>query len=131
MKAVVIVEGLKDREQIQKAFEGFSDEVICLITEGTKMNNRIQAEIEDYQRQGIGVYILSDPDEAGEHLAHMIQHWYPEIPRLEVDFKECAYFTGKKFKAGIEYSSYDYLKELICPLIGVEFKRKQSPICWD
>lgn len=130
MKAVVIVEGLKDREQIQKAFDN-DDDVICLITEGTKMNNRIQAEIEDYLRQGVGVYILSDPDEAGQHLAQMIQYWYPQIPRLEVDPKECAYFTGKKFKAGIEYSSYDYLKEIISPLIGKQYRRKQYPINWD
>lgn len=130
MKAVVIVEGLKDREQIQKAFDN-DDDVICLITEGTKMNNRIQAEIEDYLRQGVGIYILSDPDEAGKHLAQMIQYWYPNIPRLEVNPKECAYFTGKKLKAGIEYASYDYLKEIISPLIGRHFKRKQYPINWD
>jgi 5S rRNA maturation endonuclease (ribonuclease M5) len=130
MKAVVIVEGLKDKDQILNAFDGDPD-VITLVTEGTKMNNRIRAEIEDYFRQGIKAYILSDPDEAGQHLAEMIQYWYPEIPRLEVDFKECAYFTGKKFKAGIEYASYDYLKELISPLIGRQFKRKQYPICWD
>jgi 5S rRNA maturation endonuclease (ribonuclease M5) len=130
MKAVLIVEGLKDEDQIRKAFEGDED-VICLITEGTKMNNRIQAEIENYLREGIGVYILSDPDEGGEHLCQMIQYWYPEIPRLEADPKECAYFTGKKYKAGIEYASYGYLKELISPLIGKHFKRKKHPINWD
>lgn len=130
MKTVLIVEGLKDEDQIRKAF-GDDPNVMCLITEGTKMNNRIQAEIENYLRQGVSAYILSDPDEAGEHLANMIQYWYPEIPRLEVEFKECAYFTGKKFKAGIEYASYEYLKELISPLIGKNFQRKEHPICWD
>ena len=129
-KVVLIVEGLKDEDQIRKAFDG-DDSVKCLVTEGTKMNNRIQAEIEDCQRQGIPVYILSDPDEAGFHLSQMVQYWYPDIPRLEVDFKECAYFTGKKYKAGIEYSSYDYLKELIYPLIGIKYERKKCPINWD
>jgi 5S rRNA maturation endonuclease (ribonuclease M5) len=130
MKAVLIVEGLKDEDQIRNAFEN-DENVITLITEGTKMNNRIQAEIEDYLRQGIGVYILSDPDEAGGHLAQMIQYWYPQIPRLHVDLKECAYYTGKKMKAGIEYASYDYLKELISPLIGKKYERKKCPINWD
>jgi ribonuclease M5 len=130
MKAVFIVEGLKDKEQIVKAFDGDED-VIALVTEGTKMNNRIVAEIENFIRQGIGVYILSDPDEAGDRLADMVQYWYPEIPRLSVDIKECAYFTGKKFKAGIEYASYDYLKELISPLIGRNYKRKKYPVNWD
>jgi ribonuclease M5 len=132
-RAVLLVEGLNDEYQIRKAFEGFEgeDRVKCLITEGTKINNRIRAEVEDYQRKGYNIYILSDPDEAGEHLAEMIQHWCPDIPRIEVDPKECAYFTGKKYKAGIEYSSYTYLKKIICPLIGVDYKPKEYPICWD
>lgn len=120
MKVVLIVEGLKDEDQIKKAFNNNPD-VICLVTEGTKMNNRIKAEIEDYLRQDIDVYILSDPDIAGEHLCNMIQFWYPEIPRLEVNPKECAYFTGKKFKCGIEYASYDYLRHLIAPYIDAIF----------
>ena len=133
MKAVLIVEGTKDADQIKKAFEGvdYWCDVRTLVTEGTKVNNRILAEIEDCIRDGYNPYILSDPDEAGEHLAEMIHQWYPEIPRLDVDFHECAYFTGKKFKAGIEYCSYDYLKELISPLVGRSYKRKQYPICWD
>lgn len=128
-----MVEGTKDEDQIRSAFEGVdgAERIRCLVTEGTKVNNRILAEIEDYQRKGYDIYILSDPDEAGQHLAEMIQHWHPEIPRLEVDPKQCAYFTGKKFKAGIEYSSHTYLKKLICPLVGIDYKPKEYPICWD
>lgn len=133
MKVCLMVEGTKDEDQIRDAFKDFegADRVECLVTEGTKVNNRILAEIENYKRNGYSIYILSDPDEAGEHLAQMIQHWYPDIPRLEVEVEECAYFTGKKFKAGIEYSSHTYLKKLICPLIGVDYKPKEYPICWD
>jgi 5S rRNA maturation endonuclease (ribonuclease M5) len=133
MKAVLMVEGLNDEYQIRNAFKDFEgeDKIKCLVTEGTKVNNRILAEIENYRRQGYDIYILSDPDEAGGHLADMVQKWCPEIPRLEVDPKECAYFTGKKFKAGIEYASHTYLKKIICPLIGVDYKPKEHPICWD
>lgn len=130
MKAVLIVEGLNDEKQIKSAFNN-SENIITLITEGTKMNRYIQAEIENYQRKGIGVYILSDPDEAGNRLAEMIQEHYPDIPRLNVDLNECGYYTGKKTKAGIEYSSHGYLKELICPLIGETYERKKYPINWD
>lgn len=130
MKAVFIVEGLKDEDQIRKAFEG-NEDVITLVTEGTKINNRIRLEIESYLVKHIGVYILSDPDEAGGQLAEMIQSWYPVIPRIEVDTAECAYFTGKRYKAGIEYASYGYLKELLSPYIGMNYKRPKSPICWD
>lgn len=133
MKVALIVEGLKDKEQIIKAFENtdYIDNIKILVTEGTKFNNRIMAEIENYHRDGFNIYVLSDPDTGGNHLANMIRYWYPEIPRLEADTSECAYFTGKKFKMGIEYASYDYLKEIISPLIGRNFKRKQCPINWD
>jgi 5S rRNA maturation endonuclease (ribonuclease M5) len=132
-KIVLIVEGTNDENQIVDAFRDMDckDYVKCLVTEGTKVNNRIRAEIEDLYKKGYEPYVLSDPDIAGFHLYEMIQHWYPDIPRLEVDPRECAYFTGKKFKAGVEYSSHTYLKKIICPLIGVEYKPKQSPICWD
>jgi 5S rRNA maturation endonuclease (ribonuclease M5) len=123
VKAVLIVEGTKDADQIKKAFEGveYQSDVRTLVTEGTKVNNRILAEIEDCIRDGYNPYILSDPDEAGGHLADMIQNWFPDIPRLEVDEKECAYWTGKKFKSGIEYASYDYLIQLISPYIDAEY----------
>lgn len=132
-KVALIVEGLKDEDQINSAFEDMDckEYIRCLITEGTKVNNRILAEIEDLTRDGYDIYVLSDPDDAGFHLYEMIQHWRPDIPRLEADYRECAYYTGKKFKAGIEYASHTYLKKIICPLIGVEFKPKEYPICWE
>lgn len=133
MKVCLLVEGTKDEDQIRSAFEDTdeADRIRCLVTEGTKVNNRILAEIENYQRQGYDIYILSDPDIAGSHLAEMIQRWHPEIPRIDVDLKECAYFTGKKMKGGIEYASHTYLKKIIYPLIGIEYKPKEYPICWD
>lgn len=133
MKVLLIVEGLKDKEQIIDAFKStdYKDRIKILITEGTKVNNKILAEIEDCQRKGYEPYVLSDPDISGLHLYEMIHQWHPEIPRIEVDPKQCAYFTGKKYKAGVEYASHTYLKEVICPLIGVDYQPKQHPICWD
>lgn len=130
LRAVLIVEGVNDKDQINSAFTN-DDRIKVLVTEGTKVNNRVIAEIENYIVDGYTPYILSDPDEAGDHLARMIQDVFPDISRLEVDLKECAYFTGKKYKAGIEYASHTYLKKLIYPLIGVNYKPKEYPICWD
>jgi ribonuclease M5 len=130
MIGVFIVEGTKDVDQIRRAFPN-NDDVKFIVTEGTKVNNRIRLEIESYLRKSIDVYILSDPDEAGQHLSDMIQSWYPIIDRIDVDPMECAYFTGKKYKAGIEYASYGYLKELLSPYIGLHYERPKSPICWD
>lgn len=129
-KVVLIVEGLNDERQVRNAFEGI-DEVEVIITEGTKVNNRVIDEIISYKNNGYTPYILSDPDNGGNHLAEMIQSHFPNIERIDVDINECGYYTGKKLKAGIEYSSYDYLKSIVFPLIGKKYKKKESPICWD
>lgn len=132
MRAVLIVEGTNDAYQIMKAFNG-DEKIKTLVTEGTKVNNRILTEIENYKKNGYSLYILSDPDEAGDHLAEMIQSWHPDIERIYVDIKDCGYFTGKKFKGGIEYASHKYLVELIAPYIDMEFtldeKRKLYKSC--
>lgn len=125
-----MVEGVKDATQIRNAFKGIS-EVTIVITEGTKINNRIKIEIESYLKLGYNIYILSDPDDAGEQLTQMIQSWYPFIPRIEVDFKFCAYYTGKRMKSGIEYASYNYLRKILCPYMKLEYIEKVNPICWD
>lgn len=132
-KIVLLVEGLKDRDKINDAFRDFEgeDRVECLITEGTKFNHDIIDQVEEYIGNGYTPYILSDPDDAGDNLANMIQERYPEIQRLEVDPEQCGYFTGKKMKAGIEYSSHNYLRTVICPLIGIEWSPPQYPVCWD
>lgn len=130
MKAVFIVEGVNDADQINKAFN-YNDDIIILITEGTKVDPEMRAKMEDYLNRGYGVYILSDPDEAGDTLAAMIQSWYPKIGRIEVELKECAYYTGKKHKAGIEYASYKYLRKIISPYIGMEYVEEEPCICWD
>lgn len=133
MKVCLIVEGLNDEYQIINAFKNFEggDRVKCIVTGGTKVDNRILTEIEYYRRNEFDIFVLSDPDEAGNQLYHMIKHFYPDIPRIMADKQECAYYTGKKFKAGVEYSSYDYLRKIICPLIGVDYTPKENPVCWE
>lgn len=130
MRVVLIVEGLKDAEQIHNAFDG-NPAIKTLVTEGTKFNNRIVSELENcMQDDDCQIYIFSDPDSAGNQIAEMIQHVFPHIPRLEADTKECSYFTGKRFKAGIEYASFRYLRRLISPIIGIEYIEEEN-INWE
>lgn len=113
MKPVFIVEGHKDAYQVDGAL---GTKALVIVTEGTKVNNRIKNYINNFIEQGHPIYILSDPDEAGDHLANMINFWYPDIPRINADFEECKYckdLKTKKFKAGIEYASFRYLRRLL------------------
>jgi 5S rRNA maturation endonuclease (ribonuclease M5) len=130
MKIVLIVEGVKDAEQIHNAFDG-NPSIRTLVTEGTKFNNRIIAELEDCIRdEECKVYIFSDPDVAGLQISEMIQNVYPDIPRIEPDLKECSYFTGKRFKAGVEYASFKYLRKIISPILGIEYIEEET-INWE
>lgn len=130
MKVILIVEGLKDADQIHNAFD-YNPAIKTLVTEGTKFNNRIVNELEACKKESdCSVFILSDPDPAGDAIVEMVHRVYPDIPRLEADLKECSYFTGKKKKAGIEYASYSYLRKLIGPFIGLEYIEEDN-INWD
>lgn len=120
MKTVFIVEGHKDAYQVKGALG--SETVECIVTHGTKVNNRIKNEIDNHIANGNPVYILSDPDIAGDHLADMIQSWYPDVPRIDASFDECKYckdIRRTKYKAGIEYASYKYLRKLLGVYINV------------
>lgn len=127
---LLIVEGLKDERQIRKALNGIN-EVNVLVTEGTKVNTEMIDEIYRYMDEGCTPYVLSDPDAGGLKLYEMVHSHFPDIKRIEVDINECGYCTGKKMKAGIEYSSYDYIKKIVFPLIGRKYRKKEYPICWD
>jgi 5S rRNA maturation endonuclease (ribonuclease M5) len=114
------VEGWKDAYQIQGALEGHDYGII--VTDGTKFNNALAIKINKTIEEGYTPYILSDPDEAGDHLAVMINHHFPDIERINADYEHCKYckdLRKKKFKAGIEYSSYKYLKNLLYPYLGL------------
>lgn len=130
MKAVFLVEGVNDADQIQRAFDGIV-KIHTIVTEGTKVNNRVKNEINDYVEKGYTPYILSDPDDAGTALANMVQFNFPQIERIELDLKQCAYFTGKKFKAGVEHASYKYLRKTLGKYLGLEFEEEEEWICWD
>lgn len=58
MKRVAfIVEGHKDAHQIKGAL----GDVDCIVTGGTKLDNRIKSYIDFYIEKGYEVYLLSDP----------------------------------------------------------------------
>jgi 5S rRNA maturation endonuclease (ribonuclease M5) len=111
-KPVFIVEGWSDAEQISKAFP--DHEVNIIVTNGTKINNRLKSQINNHIEEGNTPYVLSDPDSAGDILSNMIRYFYPSIERIEANPDKCRYMRGKgKYKFGIEYASYRYLKDLL------------------
>lgn len=116
MKTVFIVEGWSDADQIEKALHEYDFGIV--VTNGTKINNRLKEQINSHLEEGSSLYILSDPDLAGEQLSNMITHFYPDFERIEVNPNKCRYMRGGgKFKYGIEYCSYRYLVEVLSPYL--------------
>jgi ribonuclease M5 len=116
MIPVFIVEGWSDHDKLQSAFGS----VLTIVTNGTKVNRRLRNQINKRVDQGYTPFILSDPDEAGDHLARMIWGFYPSIPRIEVDPRCARYYKGgNKYKYGIEYCSHKYLQELLGGYLNV------------
>jgi ribonuclease M5 len=112
--AVFIIEGWSDHDQIC----GAVGTVLTIVTNGTKMNNRIKEQISEAIESGLQPYTLSDPDPAGDILADMVKREFPEIPRIKVDPERAKYYRGKgKYKYGVEYCSHDYIRELLGGLV--------------
>lgn len=107
--SVFIVEGWSDDEQLRKVFP----EIKTIVTNGTKFNNRIRDIINTHLENGEEIYVLSDPDAAGEQLYSMIKLNYPTIPRIPVDPEQASYIRGVKKKYGVEHCSYGYLRRLL------------------
>lgn len=117
MKPAFIVEGHSDARQITGALKDYDKPFKVVVTNGTKMNNANIFKIEEAINEGYQPYILSDPDVAGDQLEDMIHNYFPDLPRIHADFEQCKYCKGwkktMKFKSGIEYASYKYLRELL------------------
>lgn len=114
MCLVLIVEGTSDVDKIRAALPDANIEFV--ITEGTKYNNRIMNDIASHMDKQNNIFILSDPDSAGDQLARMIQKNH-RIPRILVDEDEASYYTKKGYKYGIEYCSHRYIRQLIGGLV--------------
>lgn len=121
-----MVEGSKNHKLVTFIVEGFSDEnkiratypdnkfIGTIVLGGTKFNNVIKTAIEAAVLRG-RVYILSDPDEAGDQIAKAIQEYYGMgIERILVNPDRARFFRSQKgWKYGVEYCSHEYVRELI------------------
>lgn len=114
MSLVLIVEGLSDKHKILSVFP--ESDIEFIVTGGTKFNNRVKTKIEEHMSDKNHLFLLTDPDEAGDQIAKMIQKEYM-IPRILVDPSEASYYTSKGNKYGVEHCSKKYIENLIGGLV--------------
>jgi ribonuclease M5 len=106
----VIIEGWSDHNAIRRVYS--PKDVQTIVTNGTKMNNRISEQIQEALDMGLPTFILSDPDKAGDDLASMVKSNF-NISRLTVDPDKAKQERMFRTKYGIEYCTDEYLKELL------------------
>lgn len=109
-----IVEGTRDTEMVQSLFLN----TYCISTGGTRFNNRCRINTDKALETCEEVFILTDPDEAGDILAEMIRKKYPNLRRILLDPAYCTEnkmsWNGKPYKkTGVENSSFGYLNMAI------------------
>ncbi len=104
-----VVEGFNDEYKMKNVVE----HALFAVTNGTRMNNRVKMDVSKLLQQCDKVFLLTDPDEAGEHLAKMVLHKFPQLERVLLDKEQCLCLRNNKMKVGVEHCDEEYLKEVL------------------
>ncbi|MFP3728086.1 hypothetical protein U8V72_23180 [Priestia filamentosa] len=102
--------------------EGFHDETKVLkvvphshvvVTKGTRFDNRVRMDVEEALQKCSKVFLLTDPNEAGELLANTLLNEFPMLERVLLDKKECLSYRKNRVKVGVEHCSNEYLHQVL------------------
>lgn len=115
MKTGFIVEGFCDENHI---FNVLGHRYIAVVTNGTRFTNRTRMDINKALTLVDKLYILTDPDEAGDRIAEMILNEYPGLERIHLDASKCKYIDRRYRQfTGVEYADPAYLREVLSKYI--------------
>jgi ribonuclease M5 len=108
MKVGYIVEGFNDEQKLKS----INPEIRCAVTQGTRFTNRTRMDIQALINECDVVYILTDPDEAGDQLAQSIQQEFP-LARIYLDPDKAVCYRFNKKKIGVEHCDEEYLRSML------------------
>lgn len=83
-----------------------------VVTNGTRLNNRVRMDINLALKNCVEVFIITDLYESGDLLANRIIQEYPFLRRILLKKERCVCYRKKKMKVGVEHAHDDYLKEI-------------------
>ena len=104
-----VVEGFND----EKAVLEVAPHAFVVVTKGTRFNTRVKMDVRLALDLCDEVYVLTDPDEQGEHLARLLMDEFPSLKRLHVEYEQSLCMRNRKLKVGVEHCDPDYLKEVL------------------
>ena len=106
----LIVEGKND---VKKIREVFSEGIDFILLDGVNFSNAKSNEIQLLLDDNRTIFILTDPDKAGDSVANLIQRKFPTIERISVLPEEARILKAKGYKYGVEYCSRKYIYSLL------------------
>ncbi|WP_445678053.1 toprim domain-containing protein [Psychrobacillus sp. FSL K6-1464] len=104
-----IVEGFHDEDNLKLLLPT----AYVVVTNGTRLNNRVRMDIDGAISSCEKVFLLTDPDEAGELLAGMIKKEYPCLLQIHLDSKMCMCYRNNRWKTGVEHCELPYLESVL------------------
>lgn len=105
----LIVEGKSDVRKISMVLK---DAVHFIVLNGINFREKQINDIKNVLNKCDRVYILTDPDEAGNKAATKISGVFPQLTRIDVDPNEAKVLKKRGYKYGVEYCSNNYLKKI-------------------
>lgn len=105
----IIVEGPYDYKVVHEA----APEARIFILHGNGFNQRIRDSIKQLVKDCDLVFVMTDPDKAGDWVASRIARAFPSTYRIHVDPNLACKKIYKKYKYGIEYCNVHYISTLI------------------
>ena len=109
-----VVEGVHDQDKLAMVVPTAQ----FVVTEGTRFNNRISDAILDLICTCDRVYLLTDPDHAGDILAEMVNNEFPNLRRIRLAQSQCKCYRRGRIKIGVEHASTEYLTKVLSNYIG-------------
>ncbi|MFF2532420.1 toprim domain-containing protein [Brevibacillus sp. NPDC058079] len=104
-----VIEGFNDEKKVKEVMPNAH----CVVTKGTRMNGRVKMDLKKALTTCEELFLLTDPDEAGDKLAEMVLRQYPSLQRVVLDRNACLCYRNQKVKVGVEHCETSYLKRVL------------------
>lgn len=104
-----IVEGKSDVNKIKMVLD---ENIYFVVLNGIHFKEEEINKIKLANQVCDKVYILTDPDEAGNKVAKLISNTFPHLERIMIDPNKSKVLKKRGYKYGVEYCSNKYLKSI-------------------
>lgn len=109
----LIVEGKSDVEKLNMVLK---PSIQYIILNGINFKEEQVQKIKEVLASGHKVYIMTDPDEAGNRVAQYICQFFPDLGRIDIDPNRAKIlqrkWKHKNYKYGVEFCSNSYLRSV-------------------